>query len=671
VKNNLQVSPYYQFPSDLAEKVGELDLGLESLFMAWEISALAGDTESQLRRPLTILGLACLLAVTEGHTRLALLDQQFLSLVLDQIELESSEREALWRLIEELPQVLKKVDSSGLAAVIGPAGSYRPLIYDRGSLYLQKFHLLEGRVSAALRERLNWSPLDPEIRAAEIPPGQTEEALQDVLQNSPLVSGSKISLDSGQQLVIKKTLEGIITIASGRPGSGKTAIVADLLRVVARLQHPPLEAVALAAPTGKAADRIRASVIRHLAAISNPPEVDQKLLDNCPPALTLHRLLGYSPAGERFRHSESNPLSEKLVIVDESSMLDLALTDSLLRALQPDARLLLLGDADQLPPVEAGAILRDLCRSRQASERGRVVMLENSYRAREEDSAGAKILGFATALNRGDYPPKRSSPGEPRECTELEKLAFTGVEIFTPREESQGRSFMESWLNGHFGRPDLPDLLRSYNYQQTGAGFGDQALHDLKQLFVHYESFKLLCVTRVTAGGAGSDYLNRWFHQRWLAWLRERDLPEGAGEMAVGEPLIVNRNDYRLRLYNGDSGIVLPVSLVRGNQIDSPEPMAVFQRGENFSVYPLQALSGRVEPAWAITVHKAQGSEYDDIAIILPDSFIRPLSRELLYTAVTRARRSVVIVGSTAVLKAGIRQTMERTSGLTAAVDKA
>jgi exodeoxyribonuclease V alpha subunit len=148
-------------------------------------------------------------------------------------------------------------------------------------------------------------------------------------------------------------------------------------------------------------------------------------------------------------------------------------------------------------------------------------------------------------------------------------------------------------------------------------------------------------------------------------------LPEGAGEMAVGEPLIVNRNDYRLRLYNGDSGIVLPVSLVRGNQIDSPEPMAVFQRGENFSVYPLQALSGRVEPAWAITVHKAQGSEYDDIAIILPDSFIRPLSRELLYTAVTRARRSVVIVGSTAVLKAGIRQTMERTSGLTAAVDKA
>jgi exodeoxyribonuclease V alpha subunit len=669
VRNKLQVSPYYQFPSDLAEKVEELDLGLESLFMAWEIAALAGDTELQLRRPLTILGLACLLAATEGHTRLPLADRQFPGLILNQIAIENSDREALWRLIEELPQVLEKDRCTGLTAVIGPAGSYRPLIYDRGSLYLQKYHLLEVRVSAALRERINWLPHDADFSAPEIKPGRIEETLRDVLQNAPLVSGTKLSLDPGQQLVVKRTLEGRITIASGRPGSGKTAIVADLLRVVARLQYPPLEAVALAAPTGKAADRIRASVIRHLAAIADPPEVDRKLLDNCPPALTLHRLLGYSPVEERFRHSESNPLSEKLVIVDESSMLDLALTDSLLRALQPDAKLLLLGDADQLPPVEAGAILRDLCRSGQAIERGRVVMLENSYRAREEDSAGAKILAFATALNRGEYPQKTGIPDEPRECSELEKLTFAGVEIFTPREESHGRSFMESWLNRHLGRADLPALLRSYNYQQTEAGFDDRALHDLKQLFAHYESFKLLCVTRVTAGGAGSDYLNRWFHQRWLAWLRERDLPEGAGEMAVGEPLIVNRNDYRLRLYNGDSGIVLPVSLVRGNQKGPSEPMAVFQRGEIYSVYPLQALSGRVEPAWAITVHKAQGSEYDDVAIILPDSYSRPLSRELLYTAVTRARRSVVIVGSAAVLEAGALRPVERLSGVTEILD--
>lgn len=670
MKNKLQVSPYYQFPSDLAEKVEELDLGLESLFMAWDLSALVGEREPELRRAVCILALACLLAAAEGHTRLPLQAQWTSGSVLEQLAVNEGDREALCQLLTALPLYFEQPEVAGVAAVFGPSGAYRPLIFEQGSLYLQKYHLLEGRVSAALRERTNWLPPDDGDHLAALKPGQIEEALQDVLQNSPQVAGRTISLDDEQQLAVKRALEGRITVVSGRPGSGKTAIVADLLRVVARLQQPPLEAIALAAPTGKAADRIRASIIRHLAAIADLSETDRKLLENCPPAQTLHRLLGYSPAEERFRHSARNPLAEKLIIVDESSMLDLALTDSLLRALPPDARLLLLGDADQLPPVDAGAVLRDLCCSKQAAARGRLVMLKNSYRAREEDSAGARILAFATALNSGEYPHRESVPGAPAVCTEPEALTFEGVEILTPREESRKRAFMESWLTRHFGRVDLPALLQSNNYQQTEAGFDDRALHDLKQLFAHYENFKLLCVTRVTAAGAGSDFLNRWFHERWLTWLHDHGLPDNAGEMAVGEPLIVNRNDYRLGLYNGDSGIVLPVSVVRGTTKSRPEPMAVFQRGESFSAYPLQALSGRVEPAWAITVHKAQGSEYDDVAIILPDTSIRPLSRELLYTAVTRARRSVVIIGSTEVLEAGIRQTIDRDSGLTAALDK-
>jgi exodeoxyribonuclease V alpha subunit len=669
VKGKLAISSHFPFPADLAEKVEELDLGLESLYLAWEIAALAGTPESELRRSLTILALACQLAVTEGHTRLPLVDQQLLNLFMDQIALEESDREAVCCLIADLPQNLEQKGTADLAAVLGRAGAYRPLIYDCGNLYLQKFHLFKSRVSVALRERINWLPQVTDISDAEIQTSRIKEALQDVLQKSPLVSGRNISLDAGQQLAVKRALEGRITVVSGRPGSGKTAIVADLLRVIARLQYPSLEAVALAAPTGKAADRIRASVIRHLTAIVDPAEVDRKLIENCPPALTLHRLLGYSPAEERFRHSESNSLAEKLVIVDEASMLDLTLTDSLLRALQPEAKLLLLGDANQLPPVDAGAVLRDLCRSKQAAARGRLVMLENSYRAREENSAGAKILAFAAALNSGAYPKQNDSPNAPQERAELAALTFEGVELFTSREESQRRGFMENWLSRHFGQEDVPALQRSYSYQLTEAGFNEHDLPDLKGLFAHFESFKLLCVTRVTAAGIGSDYLNRWFHQRWLAWLRDNGLPENAGELAVGEPLIVNRNDYRLRLYNGDSGIVLPVATVRENKKNSPEPMAVFQRGESFSVYPLQALSGRVEPAWAITVHKAQGSEYDDVAIILPDSYNRPLSRELLYTAVTRARRSVVIVGSAAVLKEGALRPVERLSGVTEILD--
>lgn len=669
MKGKLLVSPYFPFPTDLVEKVKEFDLGLESLFMAWDLSALVGEKEPNLRRTVSILALACLLAATEGHTRLPLQDQLTSGSVLEQLAVNEGDREALFQLLTALPLCSEQREAVGLAAVFGPAGAYRPLIYDRDSLYLQKYHLLEGRVSAALRERINWLPPDDGDHAAELKPGQIDEALQDVLQNSPLVAGKTIRLDDEQQLAVKRALEGRLTVVSGRPGSGKTAIVSDLLRVVARLQHLPLEAIVLAAPTGKAADRIRASIIRHLAAIANPSEVDRRLLENCPHAQTLHRLLGYSPAEERFRHSDRNPLAEKLVIVDETSMLDLALTDSLLRALQPDAKLLLLGDADQLPPVDAGAVLRDLCRSKQAETQGRLIMLKNSYRAREEDSAGAKILAFATALNSGEYPHMKGAPGVPEVCAEPAALAYAGVEIFTPSEELQKRDFMECWLNRHLSSAELPALLHSYSYHQGSTGFEDQDQQDLKLLFEHYESFKLLCVTRVTAAGAGSDFLNRWFHQRWLAWLRDHGLPESAGEMAVGEPLIVNRNDYRLRLYNGDSGIVLPVSSVSGTTKSLPEPMAVFQRGDSFSAYPLQALSGRFEPAWAITVHKAQGSEYDDVAIILPGTSIRPLSRELLYTAVTRARRSVVVVGSAAVLEEGVLRPVERRSGVTEILD--
>ncbi len=669
------VSPQFPFPADLAEKVAEFDQGLESLFLAWEIAAFAGKEDPWLRRAVTILALACLLAAVEGHTRLPLPVAQRPGPVWDRIPVDEKDREAVYRVIKGLLNNQELTGEAGLSDVFGPAGAYRPLIVDRGHLFLQKFHLLEGRVSDSLRAGISRGLPDAGDPGAVIEPAQIDKALRDVLQNPPLMAGGeKVVLDEGQQLAIKRALEGRITVVSGRPGSGKTAIVADLLRVTARLHQPPLAAIALAAPTGKAADRIRASVIRHLTAISDPSEADSYLIENCPPARTLHRLLGYSPGEERFIYSEHNRLSEKLIVVDESSMLDLALTDSLLRAMQPDAKLLMLGDAEQLQPVDAGAVLRDICRSKAAVKQGRVITLENSYRAREEDSAGAKILDFASALNSGDYSPEKGIAGMPREYAAPDQLTYEGVELLSLGGESQKLMFMENWLGRHLGRADLQALLRGYSCCQGTSGFDDRDRRDLTRLFAHYESFKLLCATRVTAAGAGSDLLNRWFNQRWLAWLRDRDLPESAGEPAFGEPafgepLIVNSNDYRLGLYNGDSGIVLPVSSVRGAIKSRPEPMAVFQRGGDFVAYPLQALKGRVEPAWAVTVHKAQGSEYDDVAIILPEKYIRPLSRELLYTAVTRARKSVVIVGSAAILAESVRRPVDRQSGITEILD--
>jgi exodeoxyribonuclease V alpha subunit len=215
---------------------------------------------------------------------------------------------------------------------------------------------------------------------------------------------------------------------------------------------------------------------------------------------------------------------------------------------------------------------------------------------------------------------------------------------------------------------DLKKYL-SRTYISGSAGFTGEDAKALGELISYYESDRILCVTRVTAGGIGSDEVNAWFHQRWLEESQPAEQIAGNSPFLVGEPVLMTRNDYNLRLYNGDSGLVLNVAAAAGTRNRSAEPMAVFPRGESFVAFPLGTLYGRLEPAWATTVHKAQGSEYDRVAIILPAVPVRPLTRELLYTAVTRARRSVTFVGPVEVIEWGAGRTMERASGLVDMLD--
>ncbi|MGM0653517.1 MAG: ATP-dependent DNA helicase, partial [Bacillota bacterium] len=426
-----------------------------------------------------------------------------------------------------------------------------------------------------------------------------------------------------------------------------------------------LQSIALAAPTGKAADRMRQAVAGHLAAVEAAAEADQRLVDNCPPATTLHRLLGYSPGKDRFWHNQFNPLSEKLVIVDESSMIDLIMIDHLLRALQPEAKLVLLGDADQLPSIEAGAVLRDLCHSRKAvEEKKRVVVLEKSYRAREEDSAGKGILDAAVAIKEGCPPAEASGGSVLTARKEVSELAFTGVESLRADDEHRLDAFLNRWHELLIsGLPDLNERLQ-YNYRSGPAGFDQDNTAGLKEIFGHFERLRILCATKRSAGGTGSEEVNAWFYHRWLEHLRQEGLVTTRPHFLVGEPVMITRNDYTLRLYNGDSGLVLYVAMESAARQRPAEPMAVFPRSGSFVAYPLEALRGRLEPAWATTVHKAQGSEYEKVAIILPRVYVRTLTRELLYTAVTRAKKSVVIVGSEEIMNLGISYSLKRASGL-------
>lgn len=652
-----------EYPVDLIPRLKHLEAGPEALFLAWEITRLAGRHISpEKRRALVLLVLALQVASAGGSTRLPLSSGGQLERILEDLETTADERAAMEELLGELQS---GSPFPGLADLCGGPGDYRPLIIDRGCLYMQKLHVLEGRTGALLRERISGGSEGAApggAPAGEALDAAVERALLDVFSHPPVTAFGKVELDEEQKRAVRAALRGRIAVISGRPGSGKTSIVASLLRVLARVGRPPLEAVALAAPTGKAADRMRQSIAGHLAAIPNPGAADRRLAEACPPALTLHRLLGYSPAADRFWHNENNPLAEQLIIVDESSMVDLAMMDRLLRALQPEARAVFLGDADQLPPVETGAVLRDLCRSGTAREKGRVVVLTKSYRAREEDPCGKKILDTAAAINEGRWPAGAGDLIAVRK--EPAELRFEGVEHLAAATGEQAAAFFARWRELiHSGLPDLKARL-AREYVLDAAGFDEETAGALRLLLAHYERCRLLCVTRVTAGGTGSEAANAWFHRQWCAEFKAAGGPAGDSYFQVGEPVLITRNDYNLRLFNGDAGLVLKVKAATETRQRAAEAMAVFPRGEGFVAFPLEALRGRLELAWAITVHKAQGSEYDHVAVLLPGIYVRPLTRELLYTAVTRARKSVTFVGSAEVLEAGVQLKIERDSGL-------
>lgn len=345
-------------------------------------------------------------------------------------------------------------------------------------------------------------------------------------------------------------------------------------------------------------------------------------------------------------------------------MVDLTMMDRLLRALPPEARIVFLGDADQLPPVDTGAVFRDLCRSSVAKRKNRVVVLGKSYRAREEDRCGKQILDAAAAVNSGRSPAAGRHGDSLMVKKQLSELHFEGVEYLSVDSEEQLVTFFARWRELlHSSLPDLAiRVSRAYTYGPLG--FDKDTGGSLRTVFEHYERFRILCVTRAGAGKTGSEAANSWFHHQWSDELRSLGRAPGNAHFQLGEPVLVTRNDYSLNLFNGDPGLVMMVTHAHETGHQAAEPMAVFSRGGGFVAYPLELLRGKLELAWAATVHKAQGSEYEHVAILLPEAHVRPLTRELLYTAITRAKKSVVFVGNMETLESGVKRKAERASGL-------
>jgi len=504
-----------------------------------------------------------------------------------------------------------------LGDFVGRPGDYRPFIVDGGFLYHERDLRLEQRLADGLVARLS-APEDPPATVA--------------------VDGK---WTKQQAAAIDAANRRSLTVVTGGPGTGKTALIGGIVRawMAAGIAS---ERIAIAAPTGKAANRIA----ELLSSDSDAPQPG-----------TLHRLLGLSGGavrlrGGEFRHHENRPLPHRAVIVDEASMVGLALMDQLSRALAPDARLVLIGDGDQLPAVDVGSVFRDLVATIPTFR------LTESHRMNPADPAGAAVLDAAQAIAAGSL----GARGAPAVAHPAD-LPFSGFtclesEAATPHAARRAlAAFIDHWY-ATWIRPGADAARQSFALapgrdDAIDPGAAAAVLAALER----QQRSRLLTVTR--GGFAGADRINADLAQRAAT---DAGLPApAAGEILPGSPVMITRNDYDRGLYNGDQGVVL--SVVHG-KADRPVPAAVFPRGGTLVPFPLAALHGALAVAYASTVHKAQGSELDHAALILPDADMPLLSRELVYTAVTRVRRSITVVGRRSLLDQAVARPLERSSGL-------
>jgi exodeoxyribonuclease V alpha subunit len=424
-----------------------------------------------------------------------------------------------------------------------------------------------------------------------------------------------------------------ITLVTGGPGTGKTAVIAALLRA---LRAESSMDVALAAPTGKAALRMREALDTQ-AIGSRDAE-----------PMTLHRLLGWSPTREKFARGERDRLPYGLVVIDEASMIDLVVMDRVLRALRSDARLVMLGDPNQLPSVDAGAVFRDLCAVLPTAR------LTVKLRVAREPSAHA-LVAVAESVRAGALDARFVEAVAVRRTPS--QVAFDGVEHLSEAWAKVGEAVLDRWWSARLrAMQDFEGrILRVYRAHH--GEFDEESVAALSLLFKHYGRSRLLCATRSRRLSTGAEALNDGLILRLRRATGRTRVAHGR-ELPPGTPVLTDRNDYERDLWNGDQGIVLWTDAGQGPMLE-----AVFPRGETFFRYPLAELA-TLTPAFAVTVHKAQGSEFDHVAVVLPEPTSPLSTRELLYTAITRARRSVLLVGEHERLAHAVSTSVARDSGV-------
>ncbi|EPR4993927.1 exodeoxyribonuclease V subunit alpha [Vibrio navarrensis] len=520
----------------------------------------------------------------------------------------------------------------------------------------------ESTDSAGLRQQLVCDHLDV-VNASQLDWAAIERVVAaatkvDELSALDSLVAQNVCLN-WQKVAAAVALTRRFTVISGGPGTGKTTTVCKLLAALIEQAGGHDLTIKLVAPTGKAAARLTESIGKAVSALPVSPELKNKIPTE---SSTLHRLLGAIPGSAEFRHHSKNPLHLDVLVIDEASMVDLSMMYKVIDALPKQARVILLGDKDQLASVEAGAVLGDIC------------SFSHTGYSPEQASVLARLTGFASLTSLG-----RSKVSIADSLCMLQKSfrfdARSGIgQLARAVNAGDGHAVDQVWqremsdithwdLNAQNYHQMIQTLVSEYGrylarLQETQlspvTGESESSAEKAKVVLALFNQCRLLCALR--EGDFGVSGLN----QRIEKALAARKLIRTQDELWYhGRPVMVTRNDHALGLYNGDIGICMR------DESEGEARLKVFFELPDGSMKAI--LPSRVpehETAYAMTIHKSQGSEFDFTLMVLPAEFSPILTRELIYTGITRAKKKLALYADGQVLKRAIRVRTQRASGL-------